>query len=84
MALVTDTYGLSIEQIFEQSNRRFNLQLVAFIAEQLISQIECLHRHDITVGKLGPSILAVGDAVWQRPQLVFTDLGAVSYGSNSF
>lgn len=84
MALVTDTYGLSIERIFEQSNRCLNLQSVAFIAEQLVSQIECLHCRGITFGNLSPSILAVGDAAWQRPQIILTDLGSVNYASNGF
>jgi casein kinase 1 len=66
---VTDTYGPSLEALFDYNGRQFCLKTVLLLAEQLISRLEFLHSKSIVHCNLSPKVLALGGASWQGQQV---------------
>lgn len=67
-----DSYGPTVEVLFNQAGRRFNLKTVLLLAEQLISRLELIHSRSIVHGNLVPDTLALSSSSWQRHQVFLT------------
>jgi hypothetical protein len=80
IALATDPYGPSLEEVFQLSGRLFNAQMVALVAEQLISRLEWIHSHSFIHGQLSPFSFASSYYKWQQSQILLVDFGSVLLG----
>lgn len=78
MTLATDPYGSNLEELLQFSGRDFNMQGIAFIAEQMISRLECIHSRFFVHGKLTPFSFAAGHCNWQQTQILLVDFSSVS------
>jgi casein kinase I family protein HRR25 len=61
--MITDTLGPSLEDIFDRSNRYFNMPLVLEVASQLIFRLKWMHSYHITYGQLSPFSFAIGASI---------------------
>jgi serine/threonine protein kinase len=80
IALATDPYGPSLEEVFQLSGRLFNAQVVALMAKQLISRLEWIHSHSFIHGQLSPFSFASGYYKWQKSQILLVKFGSVLQG----
>lgn len=71
--MITDALGPSLEEIFDRSNRYFDMPLVLEVASQLIFRLEWMHSHHIAHGQLSPFSFAMGASIWQTPQVILAD-----------
>lgn len=73
--MVTDTYGPSLESMFDECNRYLDTAMLLELANQLIFRLESMHSHQISHGSLNLSCFAIGSSPWQSPQIILTGLG---------
>ncbi|KAJ6051516.1 uncharacterized protein N7446_006149 [Penicillium canescens] len=76
--MITDALGPSLEEIFDRSNRYFDMPLVLEVASQLIFRLEWMHSHHIAHGQLSPFSFAMGASTWQTPQVILADFTNVN------
>lgn len=73
--MITEVTGESIEGIFNQCDRHFDMQTLLEFACQLIFRLEWMHSHHISHGNLSPSSITVGPSSWQTPQITVSGFG---------
>ncbi|OKP09513.1 Casein kinase I [Penicillium subrubescens] len=67
--MITEEAGESLEVIFNQCDRHFDMQILLGFACQLIFRLEWMHSHHISHGNLSPSSFTVGPSPWQTLQI---------------
>lgn len=73
--IVTDRSGDSLEYVFDQGGRYFELQVLLEFAHQLICRLEWMHSRCISHGNLEPSCFTLGLSSWQAPQINISNFG---------
>ncbi|KAJ6008534.1 hypothetical protein N7540_012510 [Penicillium herquei] len=73
--LVTDLQGHSLEEIFHQAGRYFELQILLEFAHQLVFRLEWMHSRQVSYGNLEPASLTLGSSSWQAPQITISNFG---------
>jgi casein kinase 1 len=72
--LVMDLLGKSLEELFEQCDRKFSLKTVLMIADQLLARIEYLHEKNILHRDIKPENFMIGSG--RSSNLIYViDLG---------
>jgi hypothetical protein len=71
--MITDHYGLSLEEVFRRSGCYFSMQRLLLFADQLLSRVEFIHSRNIIHGNLNPWSFALGDSGWQSQQVLLVD-----------
>ncbi|CAG8005027.1 unnamed protein product [Penicillium nalgiovense] len=67
--MVTELPGQSLEMVFNQCGRQFEMHVLIEFACQMIYRLEWMHTRHISHGNLTPSSFMVGLAQWQTPQI---------------
>lgn len=73
--LVTDGFGLFLEDLFDRCSRHFSVYSLTLLADHMLSRLEWMHTRHVSHGNLTPFSFAIGDMSWQMPQLILADLG---------
>jgi hypothetical protein len=81
--LVTDGFGLLLDELFDRRSRYFGVYSLALLADHMLSRLEWMHTRHISHGNLTPFSFAVGDMSWQMPQLILADLGNADISCSS-
>jgi hypothetical protein len=81
--LVTDGFGLLLEDLFDRCSRHFGVYSFALLADHMLSRLEWMHTRQISHGNLTPFSFAIGDMSWQMPQLILADLGNADVSCSS-
>lgn len=71
--IVIDTYGPTIETLYDQANRRLELDVILSLGDQLLSRLEFIHSRLISHGNLTPYQISVGEESWKSYQVSITD-----------
>ncbi|KAL1899533.1 hypothetical protein Sste5346_002934 [Sporothrix stenoceras] len=58
--LVMDLLGPSLENLFQDSGRRFSIKTTAMLAKQMITRIQTLHQHDLIYRDIKPENFLMG------------------------
>lgn len=81
--MITEALGPSLEEIFIQANRFFDLSMLLEIAAQIIFRLEWVHSRHISHGQLSPSTFTMGNSIWQTPQVLLADFTDVDGSERS-